>query len=412
MLVHQAFVAPGEAGGTRHFELARQLVKAGHGFSIVAGNVNYLTGQRASAAVAEQYDGVRVLRAYTLPLWHRGYAWRLLSFFSFLLTSIPMALRAGPVDLVMGTTPPIFQAVAAWIVAVLRRRPLLLEVRDLWPEFAIDIGLLRNRALIALARRLERFLYCRASHLLVNSPAYRDYLIAKGVSGARITLIPNGAEVQMFDPADNSADLRRELGLEHNFVVTYAGAMGMANDLDTVLEAAALLLGSNVHFLLVGDGKERARLETAARARNLRNVTFLGAQPKSRVPAVLAASNACLAILKNIPMFRTTYPNKVFDYMAAGRPTLLAIDGVIRQVIEAAGAGIFVPPGDAAALAAAIHRLRGDPQLCKSMGTAARAYVVQHFNRSRQGEDFDRLISALAHGRGAAERCATAAASS
>src|SRR6185295_16115434 len=154
VLIHQAFVAPDEAGGTRHYELAKRAIEQGIDFTIVASDISYLTGQRAVAgeqAISEQkFDGLRVLRAYTYPSLHRSFVWRIVSFLTFMLTSIRAAWRAGRVDLVMGTSPPIFQALSAWLVARLRRRPWLLEIRDLWPEFAIDLGVLRNPALIRL----------------------------------------------------------------------------------------------------------------------------------------------------------------------------------------------------------------------------------------------------------------------
>jgi glycosyltransferase involved in cell wall biosynthesis len=259
------------------------------------------------------------------------------------------------------------------------------------------MGVLNNRILIALSRWLERFLYDRATHLLVNSPAYRDYLIGKGVSPTKISLISNGVTPEMFDPHARGERLRAELGMESKFIVTYAGALGQANDIATILRAADHLRNqSEVHFLLVGDGKERANLEKLAHQLGLSNVTFTGSRPKSEMAEVLAASDACIATLLDIPMFRTTYPNKVFDYMAAGRPTILAIDGVIRQVIEAADGGIFVPPGDDAGLAAAISTLSQDRGRAQTMGDAARAYVVEHFNRHTQAAQFRELVELLA----------------
>lgn len=402
LLIHQAFAGPDDPGGTRHFEFARHLVREGHTVTIVASNLAYKTGKPVvplRGLVAEQQiEGVRVLRAYTLPTIHRSFVWRVVAFLSFMLTSAIAALRAGNVDLVMGTSPPIFQAVSAWIVSVLRRRPFLLEVRDLWPEFAIDIGVLKNPVLIWLSRRLEAFLYARATHLLVNSPAYRDYLMTKQVADERITLIPNGVDPTMFDPHADGSRLRKQTGLEDKFVVTYAGALGMANDLPTVLQAAEILRErGDLHFLVVGDGKERAALEARAQQLQLPNLTFIGPFPKSEMGAVLAASDACLAILRNIPMFRTTYPNKVFDYMAAGKPTVLAIDGVIRDVIEASRGGVFVPPGDAAALANGVVRLADDRATACAMGRSARAYVVQFFNRAQHAQQFALLVAQLAH---------------
>jgi glycosyltransferase involved in cell wall biosynthesis len=405
LLIHQAFTSGDEPGGTRHYELARHLQRAGHTFTIVASDISYLTGQSAVARrglFTHQIldDGIQVLRAYTYPALHRSFVWRVFSFLSFMATSLWAGLQAGPVDLVMGTSPPIFQAVSAWLVARRRGKPFLLEIRDLWPEFAIDMGILTNPLLIALSRWLERFLYARADHILVNSPAYRDYMLARGVPPEKVSLISNGVDSDMFDPQGDGAAQRGAWGLTGRFVVTYAGALGLANDIPTILRAAARLQErSDVHFLLVGDGKERRILEAQAQELGLNNVTFTGAYPKTQIPAVLAASDACIAILKDIPMFRTTYPNKVFDYMAAGRPTLLAIDGVIRHVIESAQGGVIVPPGDDAALAAAVRRLADDPDQARTMGLAARSYVVEHFDRRDQAEAFTGLVMRLSEGK-------------
>ncbi|MGE0824679.1 MAG: sugar transferase [Candidatus Binatia bacterium] len=397
LLIHQAFVGANEPGGTRHYEFAQYAIRAGHEFSIVASDVSYLTGQAAAQnarLVTEQNNnGMRVLRAYTYPALHHSFVWRVISFVSFMCTAVWTGLRAGPVDLVMGTSPPIFQAVSAWLVALLRRRPFLLEIRDLWPEFAVEMGVLKNPLLIWLSRRLESFLYSQATHLLVNSPAYRNYLIVKNVPAEKVSLIANGVDPRMFAPEATGAEVRARWNLNDAFVVTYAGALGVANDLLVLLQAAEQLRQhEHIRFFLVGDGKERAALEAYARERQLTNVVFTGAQPKSTMPVMLAASDLCVAILQNIPLFRTTYPNKVFDYMAAGRPTVLAIDGVIREVIEEASAGVFVPPGNATALAEAVLTLSRDRERARCMGKNARAYVVEHFNRQCQSQQFVTLL--------------------
>ncbi len=167
LLIHQALAAPDQPGGTRHYELGQHLIAQGHAMTVVTSDLNYMTGkavaERQGVFVREEMDGIAVLRAYTYPSLHRSFVWRVVSFLSFMLSSLWAGLNAGPVDVVMGTTPPIFQAVTAWLVAALRRKPFLLEVRDLWPEFAIDLGVLRNPTLIQLSRWLESFLYNRAA---------------------------------------------------------------------------------------------------------------------------------------------------------------------------------------------------------------------------------------------------------
>lgn len=386
LLINQVFVSPDEPGHTRHYEMAKYLQKYGDELVIVASDLNYQTGQRTvdhKGLVTEQVvEGVRIYRTYIYPAIHRSYFWRILSFFSFMFSSIFAAMRVKDVDIVMGTTPPIFQAFSAWFVAFLRRKPFLLEVRDLWPEFIVSMGVFNNPILIKLARMLEMFLYRRATHILVNSPAYKTYIEEKGIPAKKITFIPYGADIQMFYPALDGSHLRQELNLQDKFLVLYTGALGQANDIYTILRAASHLKeNEHIQFLIFGDGKERPKLQAEAQKLQLNNLLFAGVRPKHQIPAIIAAADVCLAILQDIPMFRTTYPNKVFDYMAAGKPTILVIDGVIRQVIEDSQGGVYVAPGDDRQLAETILSLSSHPDQINAMGSNARSYLEKHLDR-------------------------------
>ena len=252
--------------------------------------------------------------------------------------------------------------------------PFLFEVRDLWPSFA-DRGWCAEKAsLIKMSLWLERFLYRHADRVMVNSPGYVAHVTERGAR--RVELVPNGADPEMFDPVDQGAAFRSANHLENKFVVLYAGAHGMSNDLGVVLEAARILQGqpatSGVMVIFLGDGKEKPNLQKQAASMRLTNVLFLPPVPKMEMPEILAGADACLAILKPIDEYKTTYPNKVFDYMAAGRPVVLAIDGVIREVVEAAGCGVFAQPGDPSALAEAIRSLAEDKEKARAMGLGGR----------------------------------------
>jgi glycosyltransferase involved in cell wall biosynthesis len=402
LLINQSFVSPNEPGHTRHFEMAQFLRKHGHELVIVGGDVNYQTGQpttkrrRIFESVEQNIDGIRILRAYVYPSLHRSYFWRIVSFVSFMFSSVWTAIQVKDVDLVMGTTPPIFQAVSSWVVSLVRRKPFLLEVRDLWPEFGVSMGVLKNPIIIALSRWLESFLYARATHILVNSPAYRKYLLEKGIPEKKVTFIPYGTDVEMFNPDVDGSAIRKKLGLDDKFVTLYAGALGAANDIYTILRAAERLRNeSKICFVLFGDGKERLNIEAEVRRNNLENVILAGVYPKKEMPLVLASSDICLAILQNILMFRTTYPNKVFDYMAAGRATVLVIDGVIREVIETSKGGIFVEPGDDEQLARTILELSNDPERVHQLGRNAREYLVKNLDRRDRLDETLRFLETL-----------------
>jgi glycosyltransferase involved in cell wall biosynthesis len=395
LLIHQAFAALDEPGGTRHHEFARLLVARGHRVTVIASPVSYLTGSKASEGSGHE-PGIRILRAPVYSAHHKSFVHRVFAFLSFMAASFLLGLRVRQVDLVWGTSPPIFQGVTAWLLARLKRVPFLFEVRDLWPQFAIAVGVLKSPLLIRLSLWLERFLYRRADRMMVNSPAYVEHVQGRGAR--RVELVPNGADPAMFDPADEGADFRGAHGLQERYVVLYAGAHGMSNDLGVALEAAARLekTAPQVCLVFLGDGKEKPALQVRAAELGLGNVLFLPPVPKSEMAAALAAADACLAILKPIEEYKTTYPNKVFDYMAAGRPVVLAIDGVIREVVESAGCGLFAPPGEPAALAEAIRELAADPPAGRRMGLAGRRHLEEHFSREKIGEQLLRLLEGMA----------------
>lgn len=388
LLIHQAFAAIDEPGGTRHHELARYFAADGHRVSIIASPISYLTSkQTRTPKIAHDADGlITIYRTYTYPALHKSFFHRIFSFLTFMFSSFFRSLSIHHVDAVWGTSPPIFQSFTAWLVARLKGKPFILEIRDLWPAFAIAVGVLNNKTLIRLSQWLEKFLYRHADLIVVNSPGFIEHIRARG--GKNICLIPNGADPLFFKQAPTEA--RKNFPQwSDKFVVLYTGAHGMSNDLEVVLHSAALLQEqSDIHFVLLGDGKEKPHLIQMASDLGLTNLEFHDPLPKTDMPAVIAAADVCLAILKPIEMYKTTYPNKVFDYMAAGKPIILAIDGVIREVVEKADCGIFCQPGSSQEMSGAILKLYRDPMTARQKGLNGQAYLTQHFDRAKIAEEF------------------------
>jgi len=397
LLVHQAFAALNEPGGTRHYEMAQFFIQKGHRVTVICSPISYLTGKTESAqnrwlSREHPLPGLEILRAYTYPALHRSFFHRLLSFFSFMFSSFWIGLGVKNVDVVWGTSPPIFQGLTAWLLARLKGVKFVFEVRDLWPEFAIAMKVIHNPWIIFLSTGLEKFLYRHADHLVVNSPGFIEPITAKG--GRNISLIPNGVDPDMFDPLAKGEAFRKQLGLQEKFVVLYAGAHGVSNDLEVVLQAASLIKNQpDISFVLVGDGKEKTKLQQLALDLKLTNVLFVPSVPKENMKEILAAADCCVAILKPIDQYKTTYPNKVFDYMAAGRPVICAIDGVIRQVVENANGGFFVPPGNPQAMAEAVVKLKQMGEDARRLGENARAYVIQHFDRRKIAAEMEKILA-------------------
>ncbi len=393
LIIHQAFASINEPGGTRHHEFARLLTVRGHKVTVIASPISYITGNDTHQANSE-IEGVTILRAAVYDAHHKSFIHRVFAFFSFMLSSFWIGLGVKNVDLVWGTSPPIFQGVTAWALARIKGAKFLFEVRDLWPQFAIAVGVLKNPVLIVLSEWLERFLYRRADRVMVNSPGFLGPVTGRGAK--RVDLIPNGADPSMFDPTDSGAAFRQSNQLGNKFVALYAGAHGMSNDLQIILESARLLANeTHIHIVLLGDGKEKSALMAQAKEMELSNLTFLPSVPKTGMASALAGADACIAILKPLDEYKTTYPNKVFDYMAAGRPVALAIDGVIRDVVEAAGCGVFATPGNAEEMADAIRELAADAEQSRAMGLKGRSYLEENFSRAVIGDKLVGLLEGL-----------------
>ncbi|HMN12543.1 MAG TPA: glycosyltransferase family 4 protein, partial [Bellilinea sp.] len=390
-----AFAAINEPAGTRHHELSRFLAATGHRVTVITSQASYLTGGSTGVAMEEIEPGVRIIRLPVKANLHKSFVHRLLNFFDFMFVSYKAGKTVSGVDLVWGTSPPLFQGITAWRLARRNKVKFLFEVRDLWPDFAIDVGVLKNPLLIKLSYWLEKFLYRKADTVIVNSPGYIEPVKSKGAK--RVELVPNGSDPAMFTPKRSAIDMRHSYGIpEDVFVILYAGAHGISNDLETVLRSAHKL-GSDgkVLFVLVGDGKEKRNLMSSAASMGLNNVRFIDSVAKESMGDVLGMADCCLAILKNIPMYRLTYPNKVFDYMAAGKPVILCIGGVIADLVEREGAGVMVPPGDPTALADAITKLQYNKDELSKMGESGKSAILREFNRESIANKLLRIVESL-----------------
>ena len=396
LLVHQYFLDQDDAGGSRWNEMARFWAQRGHDITVVAGTVHYATGAKATRykgklVVTDQVGPrVKVKRCHVSESYNRSFAGRLWAYLSFTFSSSWAALTESRADVVICTSPPLTVGLTGAILRRFWRVPVVFEVRDLWPETAIEAGVLTNPLLIRLSYWLERISYRHASWINVLTPAFRDRLVAsKGVDPRRVSVITNGADLDLFRPGPQDNWVRRHHGLQGKFVVIYVGAHGVANHLVQLLEAARELADEpEAHFLLVGNGMQKPMLMATARAWGLTNVTFVDAVPKGQIADYVAAADVCTAVLKKLDVFKTVYPNKLFDYMSAARPIILGIDGVARQLLEEAGAGVYVEPQQPRAFAQAVRELKRDPQRCQQCGECGRRFVQTHYSREQLAEQY------------------------
>lgn len=351
----------------------------------------------------ETMAGIRVVRVWTFVACTGGAIRRTLDYVSYMMTAMLAAMGEKRPDVVVGTSPPFFAAAAAWVTAALRRRPFVFEVRDLWPESILEADTKVPGVVLRLLERMELFLYSRAEAIVVVTEAFRQDLVRRGVPASKIHVVRNGVDPGRFAPRPRDRDLAAALGIEGKFVAGYLGTFGVAQDLWTLLAAAERLKDRpEIAFLFAGAGTEWQRMQQRIEEAGIENVRLLPQQAKDGMPALWSCCDLCLVPLCDEPVFRSVIPSKFFEAMGMGIPVLLATpEGEATGILRDAECGSAVPPGDAAALAAAIERLASAPGELEKM--AQRAYAASRsFDRERAAEAMLAVIepAARAGGRG------------
>jgi colanic acid biosynthesis glycosyl transferase WcaI len=419
LYVSQYFPPEMGAPAGRVAELSRLWVEDGHEVTVLTGFPNHPTGivpreyrSRFRRLVThENVEGVNLVRTWLLPFPNRKSYERVLNYASFCVSSAVTGVFLDQPDIVIATSPQLLVGLSGWWLARCKRVPFVFEVRDLWPESLAAVGMgSSNSVLHRSLAKIAGFLYRTCDRLVVVTPAFKKYLIEHwGIPEEKIFVVENGVDANLFRSLPPNPALRRELGAEGKFVVSYIGTMGNAHGLETLLEAAALLheRAPNVLFLLVGEGAEKERLLTLTRSRELTNVRFVDQQPREKIPAYISASDACLVLLKRTELFKTVLPTKMLEFMSCARPVILGVDGHARKVMEQANAGISIQPQDPAELVDAVVRLAANPGLRESLGRNGRQHVLQYFSRQRTAKVYLDVLQDLL---GKSQHCAAAAA--
>jgi len=393
------------APAARTHEHARRWVARGHEVTVLCGIPNHPDGivpeaYRGRWLCRERIDGIQVIRCPFFIAPNRGVFKRCVSFLSFMVSSIVFGvISTGRCDVVIGTTPQMLCALGGYIVARLKRRPFILEVRDLWPKHIIDLGTITNPVVISGLERLEMFLYRRSRAVIAVAEASRQHIEGLGVPADKLHTVTNGIDENFFVPKAKNG-LRARYGWSDKFVVLYIGTHGLSQGLETILETAALLAHEpRYHFVFVGSGAERDNLRDAARSRGLANTEFLTHQQKAAMPDFYAAADACLVPLKNRDVFRTNIPSKMFEIMACARPMILGATGQAQQVLNEAGAGLAVEPENPEAYRDAIVYLEAHPEEAEAFGKSARAHVTAHYTRNGKADAFLARVEETLNGR-------------
>lgn len=383
------FPPEGNAPASRTFEHTKRWVTAGANVTVLtsAPNVPHgrlYPGYQNRLRQEEFLDGVRVIRVWTYLAANAGNIRRTLNYLTFMCSAVLVGLTLQKPDVIIATSPQFFCGWAGVILSRLRRVKFVLEVRDIWPDSIAAVGALKHNLSLQVLSALEAQMYRAADQIVTVGEGYRQALLQRRVPDGKVIVIPNGADLDRFKSEQREPPSARGKITHRPFRCVYVGTIGMASRLDLVLEAARELQSTadqGFHFVLIGDGADRERLQAKADHWALTNVTFTGLVKKAEIPHYLQSADACLVHLRGDPLFETVLPSKLFEAMAMAKPIILGVPGSAAQILNEADAGILIEPENPQSLLVAMKRLKDRPELAKRLGQAGRKYVAKRYNR-------------------------------
>jgi glycosyltransferase involved in cell wall biosynthesis len=387
LVVTDNFTPERNAPAIRTYEHCRRWVKAGVNVTVVTSVPNFPTGKvlppyKNHLIQRETIEGIDVVRVWTYLAPNQAVVRRSIDFASFGLMGFFAGL-AQKADVIMATSPQLLAGLSGRFLAFSKRRPWILEVRDLWPDSIVALDMMRERhLLVRMLRAVEGMLYRSAARVVTTNPGLRERLMQRGVPGAKIGVVPNGVDAAQFSPRPKPAALIEQYDLKDRFVVGYIGTQGMAHDLENVINAADALRNTNVCFLFVGDGAQHLSIVRMVKRLKLDNVRFVRTVAPSEVPDHIACCDALLVPMKHTEILTDTMPSKIFEIAAMERPIIIGAEGIAAELVESHRAGIAIEPENLQALVQAVERLRNDPSMAASMRSGCRA-LADDFSRDK-----------------------------
>lgn len=387
----QVFEVGKDPGSERHFYFCKYLARYGHTATAITSNVDYKAATvkypGEGWCVRRQIESVSVYYVYSYANFRGSFKKRMWYYLTYLGAALVAGLSVKSPDVIYAVSTPLTVGFLGYLLSRLKRVPFIFEVTDVWPDAAVAVGVLKNQLFICAARWLEMFCYRKSARIVALTEGIRDNIINKGIPADKVVLITNGVDVSLFHSSSfadaDRARLRQELGIDGHFVCMYLGAHGAYNALETIIDAAEVLREHPRYlYVLVGDGDDKPRLQAISRERGLTNVRFLSPVPRIEAPALLQAADVFLLPNRRGEFYTMNLPNKLFDFLASGRPVVVAGQGESGDLVQRAGAGRVVMAEDGMAMAKAIVELAdlSDAERA-AMGESGRRYVLEHYNR-------------------------------
>lgn len=392
LYIHQYFVTPDQAGGTRSYWISQELKKAGH-------NVTMLTTTRGKVnRKKEKIDGIDVIYL-DIPYDNKmGVIKRIVAFIRFMFLSTWFVLKSKGFDLVIATSTPLTVGFPALMAKKMRGIPYIFEVRDLWPEVPIQMGGVKNKIAIWALRLFEKKIYKNAIHIVALSPGMMEGVLKTGIPEEKVSMIPNMSKIDKFWPREKNEDLMNELGLRKDtFKVVYFGAMGLANGMEYIIDAIKLLNNDpEIEFMFLGSGFMENALVKRCENENIKHTTFYGKMPMDRLSEIVNLADVSLVTFTNLPILATNSPNKLFDSLSAGKPIIVNSPGWTKKMVEEHRCGIYVDPTKPKDLMDGILHLKNNEDLTKEFGINARKLAENTYDKSILCEKFTTMVDHVA----------------
>jgi glycosyltransferase involved in cell wall biosynthesis len=382
------------APATRTYEHCIEWIKLGHEITVITCAPNFPDGKvfngYRNVKIRETIDGIKVIRVKTYITANEGFYKRTLDYLSFGIASFLSGLSIKT-DIIIGTSPQFFTAVAARYLSFFKHKPWIMEVRDLWPESIRSVGAIKDSPVYRFLSWLELRLYKSANIIITVTDAFKNRIIGRGIDPFKIKVIKNGANLKLFSPIDRNNKLLKDLGLTGKFIFGFIGTIGMAHKLDFIITSAQKIDDPDIHFLFIGAGAEKKNLDAMVEEGRVNNVTILGMIPKNTVPDYLSIIDCTLINLKRSETFKTVIPSKIFESAAMGKPILLGVDGEARSLVEGYTAGLFFEPENEEDLISKILTLKSVPVLYSKLSKGG-INLALDFDRVRLAKEMIEII--------------------
>ncbi len=387
------------APSARIYDLAQCWIGAGHQVDVVTGFPNHPLGELYDGYQLSRYqhevvEGINVHRNWTYITPNRGFLKRTIGHVSLWPSSRFKSTRqiAAP-DVVIGTSPTFFAAMAARGIAETYQVPFVMEVRDLWPGIFVDLGVITQQWIINLLEAWELWMYREADQVVTVTESFRDNIVARGIPAPKVAVVPNGADLTFFQPGGKPKELNAKLGLEDKFVVLYLGAHGVSQGLEDIIRTAKQLeTYQEILFLFVGGGNQKQKIMEFTEDQDVDNVIFHEPILKSEVPDFYKLADICLVPLRDIELFKTFIPSKMFEIMAMEKPMVASLEGEAKRILENSGSAVVVPPEDSSAIGKAILKIYQEHNLKSEMGKSGRQFVEEHYSRESLAQKYLEIL--------------------